>query len=218
MAVVGRWVIAGHPCRSGPGRPRRGPGRSSACASVTTWWATSASAALGVVDDVDAAQERLHRQPAAVARAATGGQDVVGPGDVVAQADRRVRADEDRAGVADPRGDGGGVAGLDLQVLGGVGVDDGEAGVEVVDQDDAGLRSGERLADPLGVLGGRRPGRSRSARDGVGERRESVTSTEAAWGSCSAWLTRSAATWAGVGGVVGEDRDLGRARPRRRCR
>ncbi len=39
---------------------------------------------------------------------------------------------------------------------------------------------------------------------------ESVTRTEAANGSCSAWEIRSAATKRRVGGVVGEDRDLGR--------
>ncbi len=109
---------------------------------------------LGVVDDVHTAQERLHGQTAAVAGAATGGQHVVGAGEVVAQAHRRVRADEDRSGVADPSGDAGGVTGLDLEVLGGIRVDDRQTGVEIVDEDHARLPSGQGLAHPLGVLGG----------------------------------------------------------------
>ena len=63
-----------------------------------------------VVDDVDAAQEGLHGQAGGVAGAAAGGQHVVGAGRVVAERDRRPGADEDRAGVAHPVGDGGGVA------------------------------------------------------------------------------------------------------------
>ena len=54
-------------------------------------------------------------------------------------------------------------------MLGGVGVDDAQPGVEVVDQHDAGLGAGQRRGDPLGVLGGGDlPGTS--SRDGVGER------------------------------------------------
>ena len=101
--------------------------------------ATSRERPLVVLDDVDAAQERLHRQPAGVPGAAAGGQHVVGAGAVVAQGHRRPGADEDRAGVADPRGHLAGVPRLDLQVLGGVGVDHAQPGVEVVDQHDAGL-------------------------------------------------------------------------------
>ena len=58
----------------------------------------------GVVDDVHRLGERAHREPAGVAGAAAGGQHVVGAGAVVAEADRGVRADEDRAGVAHPGG------------------------------------------------------------------------------------------------------------------
>ena len=49
----------------------------------------------------------------------------------------------------------GGVAGLDLEVLGGVGVDDGEPLLEVVDEHDAGLPAGQRRRDPFDVPGGR---------------------------------------------------------------
>ena len=137
-------------------------------------------------------------RPRGVAGAAAGGQDVVGAGRVVAERDRRPRADEDRAGVAHPVGDGRRVRGLDLQVLGGVRVDD---------------RAGPRRR--------RRRARSRTAgRPSAGAIRsstclvaatcgsssfstasasstESVTSTAAASGSCSAWLIRSAATCTG---------------------
>ena len=107
---------------------------------------------LGVLDEVDAAQEGLHREPGGVPRAAAGGQHVVRPGAVVAERHRRPRPDEDRPGVADPQRDLAGVRGLDLQVLGGVGVDDREPVGDVADQDRAGLRAGERGADALGCL------------------------------------------------------------------
>ena len=89
---------------------------------------------LVVIDDVDAAQERLHREPAGMARAAAGGQHVVGPGDVVAQGYRRPGADEDGAGVAHPHRHRAGVPSLDFQVLGGVGVHDPQAVSDVVDE------------------------------------------------------------------------------------
>ena len=57
-----------------------------------------------VLDDVDAAQERLHRQATGVPSRAAGRQHVVRPGEVVAERDRRVGTDEDGAGVADAVG------------------------------------------------------------------------------------------------------------------
>ena len=87
-----------------PSRPAPCAGRSSASASATTWPATSRSASSVVLDHVHAAQERLHRQPGGVPGAAAGGQHVVRPGAVVAERHRRERPDEDRPGVADPRG------------------------------------------------------------------------------------------------------------------
>ena len=50
---------------------------------------------------------------------------------------------------------------------------------------------------------------SSSASTSSASRSEGVTRTLAASGSCSAWLIRSAATYAAVGGVVGEHGDLG---------
>ena len=109
----------------------------------------------GVLDEVHAAQERLHGQPRRVPGAAAGGQHVVRARAVVAERHRRPRPDEHRPRVADLQRDLAGPRGLDLQVLGGVGVDDREAGRDVRDEDRARLRAGERGADALGVLGGR---------------------------------------------------------------
>ena len=76
-----------------------------------------------VVHDVNAAEERLHRQPAGVPCAARGGQHVVGARAVVTEADRRIRPDENRARRSDPAGHLASVDGLDLEVFGRVGVD-----------------------------------------------------------------------------------------------
>jgi hypothetical protein len=108
-----------------------------------------------------------------------------------------VRADEDRAGVAHPGRDRARVRRLDLQVLGGVGVDDRTPVVDVGHQD----ASPDCLppsagGDPLGVLGGA-TWRFELGVDRVGQLDGVVTSTLAASGSCSAWLIRSAATCTG---------------------
>ena len=100
-----------------------------------------------------------------------GGQHVVGAGGVVAEADTGAYgADEDGAGVAHPRGDRGGVAGLDLEVLGGVGVDDVEAGVDVVDEHDAATAvpvEGLRATRSVCLVAATR--RASAGLDGVGE-------------------------------------------------
>ena len=69
----------------------------------------------------------------------------------------------------DPRSHRVSVAGLDLQVFGGIDVADEHPSVEVIDQDDPRLSAGEGLADPLAVLGLRHPPGQRHV-DGVGER------------------------------------------------
>ena len=166
----------------------------------------------GVVDDVHRLEERAHRQARGVAGAAAGGQHVVGAGAVVAERDRRVRSRRrSRRRCGPGRRHGGGVRGLDLEVLGGVGVDDREALLEVVDQHDAGLAARPARCGSARRAGSPRPACRARPRPRRRAAREAVTSTAAASGSCSAWLSRSAATYAGVGGVVGEDRDLGRA-------
>ncbi len=133
---------------------------------------------------------------------------MVGAGAVVAEAHRGVRADEDGTGVADLRGPAGGVVGLDLEVLGGVGVDHVDALLEVVDQHDAGLLAPERDQDALGVLGGvdllvelaldlvGQP-LGRGDEDGGGQR------------VVLGLAHQVGGDVGGVGGVVGEDGDLG---------
>ena len=145
-----------------------------------------------------------------MARAAGRGQDVVGPGGVVAEGHRRIRTDEDGTGVADPRGDRCRVTGLDLQVLGGVGVDDVEPGVEVVDEDDAGLGTGEGLGDPLAVLRGGDAADQRLLDRG----RQLLAVGDEDRGGQRVVLglaDQVGGDVLGVGGVVGEDGDLGRA-------
>ena len=63
-------------------------------------------------------------------------------------------ADENRAGRTDPARHTARVDGLDLQVLGGVGVDRAHAGVEVVDEHDRRLLARQRRGHPLAVHGG----------------------------------------------------------------
>ena len=57
---------------------------------------------------------------------------MVGTGAVVTERDRRPRADEHRSGGTHPGGHGGSVGGLDLEVLGRVGVDHAQALSDVV--------------------------------------------------------------------------------------
>jgi hypothetical protein len=63
-----------------------------------------------IFDEVEYAEAAAH------AAVAAGGEDVVGPADIVAHRLRRVMADEDGAGILDPAQIG---AGVDRQVLGG---------------------------------------------------------------------------------------------------
>ena len=165
---------------------------------------------LVVLDDVDAAQERLHRETARVAGAATGGQHVVGPGGIVAERHGAVLADEDRACVVHPCRDLGGILGLDLEVLRGVGVDDTKTCLEVVHQHDRRLLACEGRADPLGVFrcGGLR---FELVLDGV--RKLQVGGDEDGRGDrvVLGLADQVSGEDRGAGGDVGEDRDLGGA-------
>ena len=174
--------------------------------------ATSASACSVVLDDVDAAQERLHRQPAGVPGAAAGGQHVVGAGAVVAQRDRRPRADEDRAGVAHPhrhlaRRPGSGSPGARRRrrrrPRSPASRSSTRTTPDWVPSSAVVIRS--RVLGGGHLPGHQRPGRRRRAP------RWSVTSTAPASGSCSAWLIRSAATCAGSAVSSARIGDLGRA-------
>ena len=91
---------------------------------------------LVVVDDVHATQEGLHRQSRREPGRTRCRQNVIRSRAIVSEADRREVADEDRAGVVHAIGDLRGVARLDLEVLGRVGVDNGKTGLDVVDEHD----------------------------------------------------------------------------------
>ena len=88
----------------------------------------------GVADDVHGPHEGAHAQPGAVACAARGRQDMGRASRLVAVADGRGIADEDGTSIVDPGSYLSGVAGLDLQVLGGVGVSHINRLVEVTHQ------------------------------------------------------------------------------------
>src|SRR5690606_13997657 len=98
----------------------------------------------------------------------------------------------------------------DLQVLGGVGVDHRQAVVEVVDQHDAGLRAGQRHGDAFGVLGGGHPD-AQLGLDGVGQRGGRGDQHRGGDHVVLGLADQIGGDVAGVGGVVGEHRDLGGA-------
>ena len=173
------------------------------------WSPTAASAVSGVVDDVDAAQERLHRQPRRVARGSAGRQHMVGAGQVVAERDRRVGPTKIAPALRTRGRNVGRVAGDDLEVLGAPRIDDVDALGEVVDQDERRL-AGQRRLDPLAV-----PGRGHSRRERGIDRVEQRLARrhEQARGELVVLGLRDQ-----VGGevvriraVVGKDPDLGRA-------
>ena len=78
---------------------------------------------------------------------------MVGASGVVAQRHRAEAADEDRAGVGDLRCDLVGILGVDLQVLGAIGVRRADTRGDVVHQHHAGLLPAQGLGDALGVFG-----------------------------------------------------------------
>lgn len=75
-----------------------------------------------VLDELDRFEEGHHAQSSRESGGPTGGQDMVGAGQVVPQGHRAVGPDEDGAGVADPTRDLWSIGRVDLQVLGRVGV------------------------------------------------------------------------------------------------
>ena len=145
----------------------------------------------------DPAQEGLHRQAGGVPAAAAGGQHVVGAGAVVAERDRRVGADEDRARRCAPaRPTRGRRAVWISRCSAAYASTTRRPCVEVVDQHDADCSpvSAAVTRSACLVAG---TCRASSASTASASATESVTSTLAASGSCSAWLIRSAATCAG---------------------
>jgi hypothetical protein len=141
---------------------------------------------------------------------ATGGQHVIRSGEVVAERDRSIRADEDSAGIANAGCQGGSTFCLDFQMLRSPGVGHGEGGGGVVHEHARGL-AGQRREHSVTMTGG---GELRGERifGAVGEagvggdqqarRQRVVLRLGDQVGGDEAWDS----------GVVGDDRHLGRAR------
>ena len=112
-------------------------------------------------------QERRRTEAGREARLPAGRQHVVRAGQVVAEADRRVLPEEDRAGVRDQVERRARVGGLQLEVLGAVGVAERGGGRDVVDQHDRRLarRRGRRSPAPSADVAA--ASRASSGSDGV---------------------------------------------------
>lgn len=166
---------------------------------------------LGVVDNVDATQEGLHRQAAGMPRKSRGRQHMVGPRAVVTEAHRRPRPNEDGASRTYPAGDLWRVCGLDLEVLSRIGIHHLDAGIEIVDQDDRRLATPQRGCHSL-VMHRRR---QLSSQFGIGGIGEVLTRGNQHTGSHLIVLgltDQIRGNVCGVGCVVGQDRDFGRPR------
>merc|ERR1711969_298652 len=121
-----------------------------------------------VPDDLLRAKERRRGQSRRVPRLAAGGKHVIAAGEVIAEADRRRVADEDGAGVHEALHLG--VLEQHLEMLGRIGVAEGDGGVEVIHEDDGGLDAAQGLDGSRGVAGAGDAGLD-LARDGFGELR-----------------------------------------------
>ncbi len=152
---------------------------------------------LVVVDDVDASQECLHATDPRLCRAEPGWAErgwsrrSSRRGSPASSRPRRWRPHCVPARRRQMR------SRLDLEVLGSVRVHDPQTLIDVVHQNDSGLRAGQGLADALAVFGPLHldpdPASTASASAAL-----SVTRTDAAITSCSAWLIMSAATLTGL--------------------
>ena len=133
---------------------------------------------------------------------------MVGAGQVVPQGHRAVGADEDGSGVADPTRDPGGVGGVDLQVLGRVGVGDLDGLGKVAYQDGSRLRTPQCGRCPLPV-----PGCAQSALerriDGVCQLRGVGDEDAAGIGIVLRLGEQVGGHVLGVGPGIGQDGDLG---------
>ena len=92
-----------------------------------------------VIDDVHGAHEGTYREPRGVTGSSAGGKDVGRSRRVVPQRHRGPLPDEDGPGIVDSGGHLRCIGGVNLQVLGGVVVDDGNSLLQVTDQHDRGL-------------------------------------------------------------------------------
>ncbi len=118
-------------------------------------------------------------------------------------------ADEHGSGVDDARGDSIGVGGLDLEVLGGVGVGDVDGLVDVAYEHGRRLLAGESRTDALGVLGDGDL-RLQLDIDLVGERLAVGDQHAGRHRVVLGLADQVGRDERGVGCVVGDDRDLGR--------
>ena len=116
LTTVSRRSLRSQTRRAGMGR------RPSSSAIVATAPARRDAAARVELDDRHALDEVARRQTLTEARRTAGRQHVVGAGGVVAEGRRGARSDEDRAGVAHPRHERGGVGHVQLEMLGSEGV------------------------------------------------------------------------------------------------
>ena len=183
----------GHALRAGAGSSSAWASRPSEVASAIDVLADLGERGLVDGDDVDVLEEVVDAERAGEAGRAVGGQHVVGPGEVVADRRRGVRAAEHRAGVAHAAAaSASGSAHEQLEVLGGDGVGDldgllgpvaqhrvaalGEGGLEV------------RRAAASAARCPRRPAATPSATAS-----SQVMSQARPSGPCSAWSTTSMA-------------------------
>ena len=156
-----------------------------------------------------ALHEIEHAEARRKARRARGRQHVVGAGDVIADGFRRMRADEDRAGIADFRHQRLGVVGGDLQMLGRELVDQRDRVGKLRHQDDGAEIAPRRAGD----LGARQRLELRFHRllDLIGERGVVGDQDRLRAGVVLGLRQEVGGDPIGVAGLVGEDQHLGRA-------
>ncbi len=129
---------------------------------------------------------------------------------VVAQRHRRVGAHEDGACVLDALGDRTRVSSVDFEVLRGIRVSDLDAGLEVVDEDDAGLLATQGLLGALGVRGDLIAGRHLGL-DGIGKLLRIRDEDARRHGIMLGLRDEVVGYEDRVSRLIGEDSDLGRA-------
>ena len=144
------------------------------------------------------------------ARRATGGHDVARPGRVVADRFGVQLAQKHAAGVAHTRQPRPRIANRQAQVLAGEGVGQIHRFVQVARFDDAAAMR-ERLLDDGAAAASSATCSATSRSTASASAASGVISSDEASGSCSAWASRSAATQARIGRVVGHDQALGRS-------
>ena len=98
-------------------------------------------------EDRGAFHEIEHAEAGGESRRSRGRQHVIGAGDVIADRFRRMRADKNRAGIADAAGKLFGIAGDDFQMFGGDGVGERRRFAEIANEDDRAEVAPRRAGD-----------------------------------------------------------------------